>query len=510
MKKHIFPDFARSYWTDSVDRPTLPAYETPKSKTEVGIVGAGLTGITAAYILSKAGFKVCLLDAATVLNGTSGHTTAKITAQHGLIYHELQQHFGTEQAQQYYKANQEAKDFIESTVKKEQINCQFQEEPAFLIANDKKELEKLQLEAEAYESLGITSKWVDHPDFPFPAIAALCMDNQAMFHPVQYGLDLLEACLNNGVEVFENTRATHIEYHEHPAIVTDAGNRLFCNHIIQASHYPFYDGEAYYPIRMYADRSYLMAAKVRHPLPEGMFLHPKNPARSYRRAEINGEEHLLIGGENHKTGQSDVDMFEHIKTLAADADHYFGLEAIPYYWSAQDYVTLDKLPYVGPVSEAHPQIHVATGFRKWGMTNSANAAKLLSDLIMEKENPIATMLSPARSVKADPGYRNVISYNADVAKHLVKGKFGSVKQQISDLNKNEACVTMHNGKRIGVYKDQDENTHAVDTTCTHLGCEVAWNNAEKSWDCPCHGSRYDFKGEVLNGPAKKALSPIDL
>lgn len=502
------PKHSTSYWRDSVNLPTFPTLEDEKIMVDVGIVGAGITGITTAYLLSKQGLNVCLIDAGMILNGTTGHTTAKITAQHGLIYDELINHFGEEKAKLYYDANEKARQFIEETVKELDISCHFTTEDAYIYTNSDEDVTKIENEYKAYEKLGIKGELCETTSLPYSVKVALKMSNQAHFNPAEYIKSLLNECDKNGVKIFEQTRAVTVEYNKHPTILTENDKRIICRYVIQSSHYPFYDGTGFYPVKMYASRSYIIAAKTEKLVDEGMYITAEKPTRSIRKVQIDDEEMLLIGGDDHKTGQSDVPMMDHYEALKKFTEENFKIVSIPYRWSAQDYVTLDKVPYVGRVTKNQHNVFVATGFKKWGMTNGTNAALLLTDIIMEKENEYEAFFSPARSIKADPSIRKLISYNADVAKHLVKGKLELSNDQLEDLKQNEACKTIINGQRVGVYKDDDNNIHAVDTTCTHLGCEVEWNDAETSWDCPCHGSRFTYDGEVLNGPAVKPLKRV--
>lgn len=508
MKQYL-PEKSTSYWHDSVDMPSFPKLKE-KVQADVGIVGAGMTGITAAYLLSEQGLDVCLVDAGLLFNGTTGHTTAKITAQHALIYDELISHFGEEKAKLYYKANIQAKEFIESTIEKYDIACNFAREDAYIYTQSDDYIQKLENEYKAYEKLDIDGGLLEKTELPFSVKKALKMTNQAHFHPLEYLKKLLEICQKNGVKIYENTRALNVEYNKHPTIITEDDHRIICRYVIQASHYPFYDGTGFYPAKMYADRAYIIACKTKKTMTDGMYINAESPSRSVRPIQINGEELMLIAGESHKTGQSNKPMLAHYEALQQFADTNFGLVDILYRWSAQDLVTLDKVPYIGPVTKAQHNVLVATGFRKWGMTNSTNAAILLRDTIMEKDNPYKELFTPARDLKADPAVKKLISYNTDVAKHMIKGKMDRPNKDIDALTPNEAIITTVDGHRAGVYKDQEGNIHAVDTTCSHLGCEVEWNNAENSWDCPCHGSRYTYTGDILNGPAVKPLKKIDI
>lgn len=504
------PKESNSYWKDSSDSRQFDPL-TKDITTDIGIVGGGITGITAAYILSKQGYSVSLIDSGLLLNGTTGHTTAKITAQHGLIYDELITHFGKTQAKLYFEANNNAGQFIKDLIAEENIECDYKEQDAYIYTNSADEIEKLDKEYNAYQTLDIDSELLTN-DFPIsniPMMKALKMKHQAQFHPLKYLTALITACIANNVQFYEQTRAIDIEYNKQPAIITENNHRIVCNYVIQASHYPFFDGLGFYPTRVYADRSYIIACKLSEAVPEGVFISAETPTRSIRNVKVNDEEMILIAGDAHKTGQGENTEL-HYEALKDFATKNFSVESIPYRWSAQDYVSLDKVPYIGPVTKNQKNIFVATGFRKWGMTNGTNAARLISDLINENDNEYTDLFSPSRKIKANPSIAKAISYNTDVAKHLIAGKLGINKKEISDLAVNTACITTINGTRAGVYLDNETNLHAVDTTCTHLGCEVEWNQAEISWDCPCHGSRFTHTGEVINGPAKKPLSKVDL
>ena len=231
------------------------------------------------------------------------------------------------------------------------------------------------------------------------------------------------------------------------------------------------------------------------------------PTRSLRSVTINGEEMVLIGGESHKTGQG-IETMEHYKAIETFGDEVLGLEKIVYRWSAQDLITLDNLPYIGELTSGQPNILIATGFRKWGMSNGTVAGLLFRDRIMGYENNFEKLYTPSRFY-AHPSLKNFFKENANVVGQLIKGKLDSPKTKPEDLSNGEGAVVTLDGHRKGAYKDDEGKLHIVDTTCTHIGCEVEWNNGERTWDCPCHGSRFSFTGEVIEGPAEKPLQKYD-
>ncbi|WP_232696463.1 FAD-dependent oxidoreductase [Brevibacillus daliensis] len=499
------PQFPESYWLDSTTLPKYPKL-TNDVKTEVAIIGGGITGITTAYLLAKKGISVAILEASTLANGTTGHTTAKVTAQHDVIYNEIIQHMGIEKAKQYYQANMEALSFIRKTVEENQIECDFATEDAYLYATSSQGTTKLQDEWDAYQKLGINGEFVDKIPLAIPVKAALVMKEQGRFHPLQYVKHMVEFIDRAGVKIFEQTTVTGVEMNDHPVVITRDGYKVTCQQVVSCSHYPIYNNGFYFA-KLHADRSYVLAVRTKQSYPGGMYLSVDEPKRSIRNVTMNGEPLILIGGEGHKTGQG-INTMKHYEALQAFARSLFGEAEIANRWSAQDLITLDKLPYIGRVNEANPTLYVATGFRKWGMTSSTIAARLISDLILEKENPFKELFNPSRFY-ADPSIGTLIKENANVAKHLIAGKLESISKTPEEVGVDEGAVIRINGKRAGAYRDLDGKLHVVDTTCTHMGCEVEWNEGDRSWDCPCHGSRFSCKGEVMEGPAEKSLKKVE-
>ncbi|WP_410512692.1 FAD-dependent oxidoreductase [Paenibacillus sp. BR2-3] len=504
------PQFPESLWRDTTDLPSFPKLAGDHD-TDVAVVGGGITGITTAYLLSKAGYKVTLLEAGVLLNGTTGFTTAKITAQHGMFYDDLIKHFGEENARLYYQSNSAAIEWIISTAKELNLSCGMEREAAYLYADagDEKTLKQLEKEFKAYEKLGLPGEWLEHVPLPLRVEGAIKMPGQARFHPLQYLQGLIKAFLDNGGVIYEHTvigEKVEQDGGGLTLITEKSQHRISCRHAVSASHFPFYDGGDLYFTRLKPERSYVLAIQPETDFEGGMYLSAGGPTRSLRAVEWEGKRLVLVGGESHKTGQG-ICTFGHYEKLEQFAGQLLGIKSIPYRWSAQDLVTLDRVPYIGRVSEKE-EIYIATGFKKWGMTSGTMAALMISDQIQRKDNPYTELYDPSR-FKASPSIKNFIVTNSNVAKEFVAGKLDFVHRKTSDLKPDEGAVVRHDGKRAGAYRDSEGKLHLVDTTCTHMGCEVEWNDGERSWDCPCHGSRFSYDGEVFEGPATMPLTKLD-
>ncbi|MFC4404415.1 FAD-dependent oxidoreductase [Gracilibacillus xinjiangensis] len=476
-------------------------------KTDVVVVGAGLTGVTTAYLLATNGVKVILVDREEIGHGTTGHTTAKITAQHGMIYNEFISHFGKEQALLYFQSQVDAMTRMEKIIKDLAIECHFEKQDAYLFTNDEKNQRKLESEFEAYQTLDIDGEGLLELPINFPMKYALKMRDQAQFHPMYYLKALVDEIIKHGGKIYEKTPIYDIDSTDHRVVRALNQNTIVCDHVVIATHFPFYEGEALYSARMYPSRSYVAGFSSDVKYPGGMYLSVDNPTRSLRSIIHNEQEIWLLGGEDHKTGQYQNNTMPY-SLLKDFGEANFSVKEWQYEWSAQDYITLDKLPYIGRLNKNRPEIFVATGYRKWGMTNSMVAANIISGLILQKDNPYIDLYRSNR-FHADPDLKQFISTNTNVAKEFVTGKIVSEKQDMKQLKTNSATKVKHHGQTIGLFKDMQGKVHAVDTTCTHLGCEVNWNNTEKTWDCPCHGSRFEYNGDVVEGPAIEPLNKID-
>jgi glycine/D-amino acid oxidase-like deaminating enzyme/nitrite reductase/ring-hydroxylating ferredoxin subunit len=492
------------YWIASTPETNYPVLNED-IKVDIAIVGGGMTGITAAYMLVKEGLKVAVVEGDRILHGTTGHTTAKITSQHELIYARLKRELGSELAQQYADANEKAIRTIADIIKENNIDCDFEPRTAYVYTQQDKYVPQIEEEAQVAKDFGIKASVTEEVSLPFAVKAALCFEEQAQFHPLKYLQALLPVITDAGSHIFENTQAINIEEDKSCTVVTRDGKKIESSAVIIASHYPFFDGGGLYFARVWQEKSYVVAITATGKYPEGMFISAEDPARSLRTQKCADGELILIGGEHHKSGQS-PNTNSHYKNLIDFAQTNFDVINIPYRWSTQDCMTLDGVPYVGYLTSRSQKLYVATGFGKWGMTNSTVAATIIKDLITKGESPWAPVYNPSRFNLASTG--NLIVQNANVAVNYISGKLKPALDN-AQIAVGEANVIKVDDQKVGAYRDENGLLHVVDITCPHLGCELSWNEAETTWDCPCHGSRFTYEGNLVEGPALNGLNHPD-
>ncbi|HEX2927579.1 MAG TPA: FAD-dependent oxidoreductase [Ruminiclostridium sp.] len=492
----------QSLWMATTDNTGYPKL-SGDIDVEIAIVGGGITGLLTAHFLKEKGFNSAILEADRILQGTTGHTTAKITSQHGLVYSKIRDNISGEFAKQYADANETAIRMFEKIAKENNIECDMVPQSSYIYTMQEQYISKIQAEADIASKLGINAVYLEEIPLPFQVKAAVRFDNQAQFHPRKFLLSLAKILSDKGVQIFEQSRIVNIEDGSNYVLYTADGNKITAKKVVIASHYPFYNKHGGYFTRIYPERSYVVAVKAKEGYPGGMYITAEDPGRSFRSQQTDKGELILIGGEHHKTGQGE-DTIEHYKTLADYSRSIFTIEDIPYRWSTQDCMTLDSLPYVGYFTSNTPYLYIATGYGKWGMTNSMASSMILSDLIAGEKNHWQDAYSPSRETIMASA-KDFVVENLNVAKELIKGKLSTIPVDV-DIKPGEGRIIEADGQRAGAYRDLQGTLHVVDTTCTHMGCELIWNSAENSWDCPCHGSRFSYEGDVIEGPA---LRPLD-
>ncbi|MDU7954661.1 MAG: FAD-dependent oxidoreductase [Clostridium perfringens] len=455
-------------------------------KTDVLVIGAGIAGILTAYMLKQKGREVVLIDAAEIASGNTKNTTAKITSQHDLIYSKLITEFGEEKARQYAKANELAIKKYKEIIEDRKIECDFEEKPAYVYSLN--EVEILKEEAEAAKKLGIDAEFVQEANLPFKINGAIKFNNQAQFNPLKFLKDI-----SNELVIYENTRALEIKEN---LVVTSGGN-ITAKNIVVATHYPIMNAPGYYFMKMHQERSYVLALENKSEI-DGMYIDLNKEGYSFRTYN----NLLLLGGISHRTGENEEGgSYDELRKVAK---RLYPKAKEKYHWSAQDCMTIDGIPYIGRYSSETPNIYVATGFNKWGMTSSMVSAMIISDMILEKENDFSEIFSPRR-FDLSLSINNIANDLIETAKNFIAQKVYIPSSEIEHIKNGHGGIIEYNGEKVGVYKNKEGKEFFVSTKCTHLGCQLSWNADELTWDCPCHGSRFDYKGRLIGSPATKDL-----
>lgn len=491
----------RSLWVGTTPETSYPTVETELS-VDVAIVGAGITGLSVALALLEHGATVAVIEAGRMGSGVTGYTTAKLSSLHGLSYASIAEDHGEDSARHYGEANEAAIAQVASVVQQANITCDFDRRSAYTYTQDDSRVEEIRKEVEVASRVGLPASLVTETELPYEIKAAVRFDNQAQFHPRKYCIGLADFLVQRGCKIFEMTRATHIES---GGVTTDQGITVRAEHIVQATQLPVHDPGGFFA-KASPMRSYAIAVPTDSPV-TGMYLSVDTPSRSVR-SHVEGEQaYLLVGGEGHKVGQ-DPDTTKRYEALESWAHDQFGGGKPTFRWSAQDYQPADGVPYIGRLAPGTDHLWVATGFKKWGMTTGTVAGMILGDLILGRNNPWADTFDATR-VKLSASGKKLLKENANVAKRFVSDRLAKANapDSASLLNGDGGIVTLGDDK-VAAYRDDQGSLHAVSPVCTHLGCVVSFNKAEKTWDCPCHGSRFQLDGSVIQGPAIDDLKKL--
>ena len=462
------------------------------------IIGGGIVGVTCAYLLSKKNSDVIIVEGNKIGQGSSGRNTGKISCQHNIIYSKINNTHDFETAKSYYEINKRGLDLIENIIKENNIDCDYKKDSSYLYTENENYIEEMKEEYEICKNIGIDCVAHQDLDIPFDVKYAIEFKNQASFNPKKYIDELVKICENQNVTIYENTSIIDITKGEICEAKTDK-NTIKAKNIIIATHFPWYDAHNLYFIKEKGEQSYLSSSKNKSDLVKGMFLCVEDPTKTFRVHRHKTQEILIAGGYSHKVGQKkkEVEIYKDISNMCKNK---FNSDIIKNKWSAQDYISFDYIPYIGKINKNIDNIYVATGFGKWGMTNGTASAILISDMILYPhiESKYSKIFNPHRK---NPYFTpEFLKENINVGIEYIKGKVELGNDEFP-IEKGSSTVVMIDGKRYGAYRHFDNKLYVLDITCTHLGCELSFNDEDKTWDCPCHASRFDYKGNVLNGPA---------
>ena len=477
-------------------------------------------GLSTGYYLAKKGFKVIILDKNGIGEKTSGNTTAKITLQHNLIYNYLINSYGVDFALGYFESNKEAIDDIKKIIDSENIDCDFEYQDNYIYTTDQNELPKIHNEIKALTTLyniqknenpeDSYSQFITNCGLPIKIAGGIKTTKQAQFHPRKYMLGLANAIKNFGGLIFNNSLVTDVKKYENGYISYTSKHNIKSKYIVLASHYPFINFPGFHFLKMYQETSYAIAIKTKNTLFEGMYINTKDPIFSFRTAKYNNNRLLIIAGGNHKTGYTPENnsSYGYASLIELAKKHYPDFEIL-YKWNTRDCISLDKIPYIGEFSTLMPNMYICTGFNKWGMTSSNVAANIITDCILGVDNKYLKIYDSTR-LKPIKNRDELKNMAGQVFKSFVSNRIKIPEENLSAIKNNNGGIIKVNNSNVGIYKDTNGIIYAINPTCTHLGCLLTWNNLDKTWDCPCHGSRFNYDGKNLYDPAFKDLEKYDL
>ncbi len=493
-----------SIWQDQI-KAHVPANPWEKNtRYDVLIVGGGITGLTTALLLQQKGKKCILAEAHNIGFGTTGGTTAHLNTLLDAPYYELEKSFGREDAQLVAKGAREAIARIETISRNCNIDCDLEYKTAYLYAETDDEAAELEKIKDGNEHAGVTTEWSNSIPVPVPFTRALSIGGQGQLHAGKYIAGLAKAFEEVGGVILQHCLVSKVTGDEEILADTCLG-AIKAGACVYATHLP--PGINIFSFRCAPYRSYAVAFTLKTgDYPSGLAYDSKDPYHYFRSHNVNGQDYVIAGGMDHKTGH--CDNTEHVFTeLEAYLKKYFDIDKVAYKWSSQYYNSVDGLPYIG-LMPGHDHVYAATGYGGNGIIYGTLAGTILCDLICGQASPYAEVFDPSR-IKVAAGFSSFIKENADVVSNFVSKRINIDKlKQLADLAPGEGKIVIWENNKVALYKDEHGHIYAVDPVCPHARCIVSWNNAEKTWDCPCHGARYAPNGDLLSGPASKGLTQV--
>ncbi len=494
-----------SLWKATSQATVLPVLDADTS-TDILIIGGGITGITTAWLLHRAGKQVTLIEGETLGAGVTSCTSGHLTTAFDPHFSTLADKYSLEVARKIHQGLAKAIDFIEQTIGQESIDAQFERVNGYLYAETSRQQKQLEKEYATLSKMDVEVALTDDLPLPFAVKEGIIFPNQARFHVLNYLYTLAHKLSSQGVSMYQHTKAQQVKENETGVTVTLAnGHTIEAGKVVLATHAPLGINAVQTAIAPY--RSYVVAAKVKKLPANGLFWDLNDPYRYIRQAQYNDEPILIVGGFDHKTGQHDNTKDAYI-ALQDYVRSRFGLDKLLFSWSAQVFEPADKLPFIGK-SPFQEHTYMATGYSGDGLTWGTTAAHIISDLITSGGNHLIDVVAPGR-LHVLAGAKEFIKENTNVAYRFIKDRLAINKEDVKNIQAGEGKLIRYDDQQLAVYRDEQGTYHAMSPVCSHLKCIVRWNSAEKTWDCPCHGGRYNCTGEILEGPPMHNLNPVDI
>jgi glycine/D-amino acid oxidase-like deaminating enzyme/nitrite reductase/ring-hydroxylating ferredoxin subunit len=473
-------------------------------EADVAVVGAGIVGLAAAHVVARAGMSVTLLEARRVGHGATGRSTAKVTSQHGARYRSLVADIGEEGARHFARANEEALAWIAATVGDAGV---LQRASAHVYADTPEVADELRQEAETAARLGLPATFVPELDLPVANHGAVRFAEQAQVNPCLM-LRRLATGLPEGVALHEETRVVEVEHGE-PCVLKTAAGRVRARWAVVATQLPVI-AEGRFFAKAFPHAHPVIAARLgAGGAPDGMFISAGEPTRSFRRARYDGADYVVATGPTFRPGEGEApgEAFAELEGWLAA---HFDLDGERFRWTNEDFKPMDGLPFVGAASGDTPRLLVATGFDAWGITTGVVAARILGESIQGRQHPLAPLLDASR-LRPLKGAATFVSENVQAGTRMVRDRvLGGRTDELDAIKPGEGGVVRVGGRPVAVSRAASGELTAVSATCTHLGCVVGWNPVDRTWDCPCHGSRFTASGDVVSGPTVSPLEAVDL
>jgi len=482
----------KSIWTNNINLKTSAKLDR-NLDIDILIIGGGLTGISTAFYLKESNYNIALIDADKVGYGVSSRTTGKLTYLQELIYQKLEKNFNFNIAKLYLESQKYAIDLVTDNIKKYNIECNFKKNSSYVFTNNSSEISKFKKEEEFLKKVKIKYETQKNLPLKYDCKYSIKVDDTYVFHPLKYILKLKEICVNNDIKIYEDTKAIKLDKKDDHYICYTNDYKIKAKKVVIACHYPFFVVPGLIPLKTHIEKSYVCASKIKD-VKDFNAITNTYPIKSIRYHQDNRKKYIIFAGKSHKLCDN-LDRKDNYEKLTREVKNDINTD-IEYYWTNQDLMTNDNLPLIGILNKNNPNLLIGTGYNTWGMTNATLAGKIISDIILNKNNKFKNLFKPDRPLNIDK-----------IKNFVLNSYFNGKAYAVTKFKKNYPWYKNHvkfenrDGINVGIYVDENGVEHVVKNLCPHMKCGLIFNMQDKTWDCPCHGSRFNIDGDCIQGPS---------